>query len=189
MQPAEFQIMSKETFLTRRCFVKKSLLLAAVIGLASPLESIGALTKQPMAFYHTHTGERFYIEYSCEGCTVSAMRMLNTFLRDFRTGDVHAIDPQLLDIVYGIQQETGSRGVIEIISGYRSPKTNKNLRARSKGVASKSLHMNGQALDIRLSDLKTRDLRDAAVSLGLGGVGYYAESDFVHIDTGRVRTW
>jgi len=182
--------MSKKIFLSRRSFVKISLQLAAVIGLAGPMESIAALKKEPMTFYHTNTGEDLEINYSCqEGCAPSTLYRLNNFLRDFRTGDVHPIDPQLLHILYRIQQETGSRGVIEIISAYRSPQTNSILRAKSKGVASKSLHMKGQALDIRLTDLKTADLRDVAVFLGLGGVGYYPGSDFVHIDTGRFRTW
>jgi len=181
--------MSREIFLTRRSFVKSSLQLAAVIGLAGPVESIAALAQEPMTFYHTHTEEDLKINYSCQGCAASALKKLNNFLRDFRTGDVHPIDPQLLNILYAIKQKSGSRGVIEIISGYRSPQTNNILRAKSSGVARKSLHMKGQALDIRLTDLKTEDLRDVAVSLGLGGVGYYAKSDFVHIDTGRFRTW
>ena len=181
--------MSREISLTRRSFIKSSLMIAAVFGLAGPVESFAAIAPEPMTFYHTHTGENLKINYSCDGCAPSALNKLNRFLRDFRTGDVHPIDPQLLNILYGIRAKSGSRGVIEIISGYRSPKTNSILRAKSMGVAQKSLHMKGQALDIRLSDLKTRDLRDVAVSLGLGGVGYYAESDFVHIDTGRFRTW
>lgn len=181
--------MNRDTFLTRRCFVKKTLQLAAVIGLLGPMESMAALTQQPMAFYHTHTGEHLKISYSCSECAPATLNKLNTFLRDFRTGDVHPIDPRLLDILFKIQQKSGSRGVIEIISAYRSPKTNNLLRLKSSGVASKSLHMKGQALDIRLTDLKTSHLRDLAVSLGQGGVGYYAKSDFVHIDTGPFRTW
>lgn len=180
--------------MTRRNFIKKSLQIAAGIVLAGPLtdplDCIAALpAKQQMSFYHTHTGERLQINYSCDGCSQAALARLNNFLRDFRTGEVHAIDPTLLDILYGIQQKTGSRGAIEIISGYRSPLTNKLLRSKSNGVAKKSLHMNGQALDIRVTDLKTKDLRDVAINLRQGGVGYYAKSDFVHIDTGRVRTW
>ena len=181
--------MSKEKILTRRCFVKKSLYLAAGIVLASPLESIAMLTKHPMSFYHNHTGERIEINYSGLGCTSSTLKKLNYFLRDFRTEDVHTIDPTLLNILYSIQQKSGSKGVIEIISGYRSPATNKKLHSKNSGVAKQSLHMKGQALDFRLTDLKTRDLRDVAISLHQGGVGYYSKSDFVHIDTGRHRTW
>ena len=183
--------MIKESKLTRRSFVKYSLQLAAGIVLADPLESIAALTTiEPMSFYHTHTGERLHIKYACdEDCTPATLNRLNNFMRDFRTGDVHPIDPELLDILFAIRNKTGSRGVIEIISGYRSPKTNKLLRSASSGVAKKSLHMKGQALDIRLTDLDTAKLRDTAISLRRGGVGYYAKSDFVHIDTGRFRTW
>jgi uncharacterized protein YcbK (DUF882 family) len=181
--------MSKENILTRRCFVKKTLYLAAGIVLASPLESIAMLTKQPMSFYHNHTGERLEINYSGLGCTSSTLKKLNYFLRDFRTGDVHPIDPALLNILYGIQQKSGSNGVIEIISGYRSPATNNKLRSKNGGVARQSLHMKGRALDIRLTDLKARELCDVAISLQRGGVGFYPKSNFVHIDTGRFRTW
>ena len=181
--------MSRENILTRRYFVKKTLYLAAGIVLASPLESIATLAKHPMSFCHNHTGERLEINYSSLGCTSSTLKKLNYFLRDFRTEDVHPIDPALLNILYGIQQKSGSNGVIEIISGYRSPATNNTLRSKSSGVAKQSLHMKGQALDLRLTDLKTSDLRDVAISLHQGGVGYYSKSDFVHIDTGRHRTW
>ena len=133
--------MSRENILTRRYFVKKSLYLAAGIVLANPLESIATLTKHPMSFYHNHTGERLEINYSSLGCTSSTLKKLNYFLRDFRTEDVHPIDPALLNILYGIQQKSGSNGVIEIISGYRSPATNNTLRSKSSGVAKQSLHM------------------------------------------------
>lgn len=175
--------------MTRRCFVKYALQVAAGIVLATPFESIASFAKHPLSFYHTHTGENLQINYSREGFKSTTLKKLNNFLRDFRTGDVYPIDPALLDILYSIQRETGSRGVIEIISAYRSPETNKRLRSNSINVAAKSLHMKGQALDIRLSDLATRELRDVAISLGKGGVGYYAKSDFVHIDTGNFRTW
>jgi len=102
---------------------------------------------------------------------------------------VHTIDFRLMEILAKIQRKTGSKGVYEVISGYRSPKTNKSLRSHSTGVAQKSLHLKGKAIDVRLTDLPTADLRDVAISLNAGGVGYYAESDFVHIDTGKVRSW
>ena len=157
--------------------------------MATPLKSIAMLTQEPMSFYHTHTGEHFKIDYSAKEYTSSALNKFDYFLRDFRTGKVQPIDPTLLNILYSIQQKSGSRGVIEIISGYRSPGTNKLLHSKSSGVARRSLHMKGRALEIRFTDLKTRDLRDVAISLQQGGVGYYPKSDFVHIDTGRFRTW
>lgn len=175
---------------SRRTFVKASLQLCAGLALTAPLHSLAALTdRKPMSFYHTHTGERFKLDYSATFCSGPQQDELSRFLRDFRTGDVHPIDPKLFETLQAIRQLSGSRGDIEIISGYRSPATNDRLRGRSNGVAKKSLHMKGQALDIRLTDLETSKLRDVAVSLRHGGVGYYAKSNFVHIDTGRVRFW
>ena len=111
------------------------------------------------------------------------------FLRDFRNGEIGAIDPRLLDLLHRLRATTDSRQPFAVISGYRSPATNAALRLRSIGVASTSLHMRGQAIDIRLADVPLATLRDAARALGAGGVGYYPGSDFVHVDTGRVRTW
>ena len=181
--------MKRKTTSNRRQFILHALQLVSGLALAGPIESLASIAKQPMSFYHTHTGERFRMEYSCNGCNPTDLKQLNNFLRDFRTGEVFPIDQALLDILYGIQQKSGSSGVIEIISGFRSPQTNKLLRSGSSGVAKKSLHMKGKALDIRLTDLETKDLQKTAISLRKGGVGYYAKSDFVHIDTGRFRTW
>ncbi len=110
-------------------------------------------------------------------------------LRDFRTGDVHKIDPALLDLLYDLQERAGATRPFEVISGYRSPQTNAALRRRSHGVAGSSLHMQGQAIDIRVGDVPLASLRRAALALRQGGVGYYPASNFVHVDTGRVRTW
>jgi uncharacterized protein YcbK (DUF882 family) len=118
-----------------------------------------------------------------------AKSQLKTFLRDYRTGDTHVIDPALMEILSRIQRISGSNGVYEVISGYRSPRTNAHLRQRSPKVAKDSLHMQGKAIDIRLTDVRTRELRDIARQLRCGGVGYYAKSDFLHLDTGQVRCW
>ncbi len=142
-----------------------------------------------LSFFHTHTEECLEILHTPGQCSSAIQGKLNSFLRDFRTGEVRPIDPCLLDILCEIQSTTGSRGTIEIISGYRSPQTNAQLSRTSQGVATHSLHMDGQALDIRIRDLPTRTLRTAATALRRGGVGYYASSDFVHLDTGRFRTW
>ncbi|WP_417912228.1 YcbK family protein [Candidatus Electronema sp. TJ] len=143
-----------------------------------------------LAFYHTHTRECLDITYARNGVhDLKALCQINKYLRDFRTSEVHPIDPAILDILWQIQQEIGCRSTYEIISGYRSPKTNRRLRGKSAGVAKRSLHMNGQAVDIRLTGKNTRLVRDCAVALEQGGVGYYASSDFVHIDTGRFRVW
>ncbi|MEN8200328.1 MAG: DUF882 domain-containing protein [Thermodesulfobacteriota bacterium] len=182
--------MKYEYHASRRTFVKTSLQLCAGLAvLSSPLHSLASLPGcKPMIFLHTHTGERLKLDYSTDFCSLKH-RDVDTFLRDFRTGDIHPIDPKLFDTIHKIRKLSGSRGDIEIISGYRSPATNARLRNRSNGVAKKSLHMQGQALDIRISDLSTRKLRDIAASLCHGGVGYYPKSDFVHIDTGKVRCW
>ena len=145
--------------------------------------------RYPMTFFHTHTEECLKIVHTPGRCPRSERRRINRFLRDFRTGDTHPIDPALLDMICRIQHAAGSRGTIEVISGYRSPKTNKTLRKTSSGVAKKSLHMKGRAIDLRITDIPTVKLRDAARSLRAGGVGYYADSDFVHLDTGAYRTW
>lgn len=143
-----------------------------------------------LAFYHTHTGERLRLTYAENGAHIpAALREIDRFLRDFRTGDVHVIDPRLLDVLYQLRGRAGGRGTFEIISGYRSPGTNEMLRSKSSGVATHSLHMEGKAVDVRLSGVPTSHLREAALALHAGGVGYYPASDFVHVDTGRVRQW
>lgn len=177
------------------CMNRRNFLLSAakiMVGLSvlSPLEVLSkTIPHNKLSFFHTHTGEYFHLPYNGAKCPPAARRKLFSFLRDFRTGDVHTIDFRLMEILAKIQRKTGSKGVYEVISGYRSPKTNKSLRSHSTGVAQKSLHLKGKAIDVRLTDLPTADLRDVAISLNAGGVGYYAESDFVHIDTGKVRSW
>jgi len=145
-----------------------------------------------LRLYHTHTHETLVMDYRPRGdYDADALAEISNFLRDFRTGDVHPVDPNILATLYRVQQVTRSRGIYQIISGYRSAKTNEMLRGKSadSGVAKKSLHMQGDAIDVRLTDVPTDHVRRAAVSLRLGGVGYYPKSDFVHLDTGRVRTW
>lgn len=139
---------------------------------------------------HLHTGEKLEIEYFAGGSYVAeALASVNHFLRDFRTGDVGRIDAGLLDLLAGLAAATGSRRPFEVISGYRSTVTNEALRQRSAGVASGSLHTRGQAIDIRLADVPLGALRDAARALRAGGVGFYPTSNFVHVDTGRLRFW
>jgi uncharacterized protein YcbK (DUF882 family) len=118
-----------------------------------------------------------------------SLEYVNGYLRDFRTGESHNIDRDLLDQLYVLQQSVDSSGVFEVISAYRSPKTNAKLRNKSNGVAKKSLHMQGRAIDVRLTDVSTGNLRKAALAMKAGGVGYYKKSNFLHLDTGRFRTW
>ena len=159
--------------------------------MARPVTGLAAVSEQRrLTFHHTHTNEKLSIDYFAgHRYLTEALQKVNYFLRDFRTGDKYPMDPQLLDILYSVQQATGNHGTFEIISGYRSPATNEKLRRRSSGVAKHSLHMQGRAVDIRLTDVSIDAIRHAAIDLKSGGVGIYRRSNFVHLDTGRFRTW
>ena len=145
-----------------------------------------------LSFYHTHTGKRLDIVYARDGAYIpAALEEINHLLFDFRTGDKAQMDPELLDLIYDVRQALDSDGTYQIVSAYRSPKTNEMLRGRSQnsGVARSSQHILGKAIDVRLEGVKTSSLRDTALAMKRGGVGYYEASDFVHIDTGRPRSW
>jgi len=143
-----------------------------------------------VAFHNLHTGEAVDALYFDKGQYVpDALAAVNKVLRDFRTGDVHPMDKGLIDLLAVLSTKVDSKGPFQIISGYRSPKTNAMLHAKSNGVAEHSLHMDGLATDIRLADVQLGHLHKAALSLGRGGVGLYPTSNFVHVDVGRVRTW
>jgi len=160
----------------------------ALICMPNAFGSIGDARK--LKFYHTHTQKQIEVTYFREGdYQDEELDRLDNFLSDWRNGQGREIDPQLMDILWEIQQATGSRGTYEVISAYRSPETNAMLASRTSGVARNSQHLHGKAIDVRLRDVDTRVLRDTALELKRGGVGYYAKSDFVHVDTGRVRSW
>jgi uncharacterized protein YcbK (DUF882 family) len=146
-----------------------------------------------LSFLHTHTGERLKATYCCDGkYDPEALKAVNLLLRDFRVNEIREIDPALLDLLHELSGTLESDQPFHVISGYRSPATNQLLRERGgshSGVASSSLHMVGKAIDIRLPGVKLDNLRAAARSLKLGGVGYYPSSNFVHVDTGRTRYW
>ena len=187
------QPLSRRAFLTSLA-AGVPLLALAPASFASPLETTLApaatVASRALHFAHTHTGERLEVEYFTQGSYVpDALATVNHFLRDFRTGDVHDIDAGLLDLLHTLTELTGTSRPFQVISGYRSPHTNTLLRLRSEGVAAGSLHMQGQAIDIRLADVPLPKLRRAALAVRRGGVGFYPASDFVHVDTGRVRTW
>jgi uncharacterized protein YcbK (DUF882 family) len=152
--------------------------------------SASTTARKVLRFVHTHTGETLTAAYCDDGVYDAAcLGAVDHLLRDFRSGESHVIDPALLDILYDLQVRTGRDAPFEIISGYRSPTTNAMLRSRSSGVAEHSQHLLGKAIDVRLSGFPTRTLGEHARALARGGVGFYAQSDFVHIDTGRVRCW
>jgi len=143
-----------------------------------------------LSFVNTHTGDTFADAYWEAGNYVpDAMAAINHVMRDHRTGEVYTIEPALLDQLHRLKGEVETSSAFQIISGYRSPATNAALHEASSGVATRSLHMQGRAIDIRVRGVDTARLRDAAIAMQAGGVGYYQASDFIHIDTGRVRRW
>ena len=171
---------------TRRRFLGGA---AAVLSLAAtPLQA--ATLPRRLFLHNLHTKEDLDIVYRRgEVVERTALATLNHFLRDWRRDEIRPIDPRLFDLMAVIADRLGRPPRFEIISGYRSPETNAMLHRAAGGVAKRSLHMVGRAIDLRLEGTKLRDLRNTALQLEAGGVGYYPKSEFVHIDTGRVRTW
>jgi uncharacterized protein YcbK (DUF882 family) len=141
--------------------------------------------------FHTHTGEHLNIVYrNGEGYDQESLVRLNRYLRDHRTGEIHEYDPRVFDLLHDLTASRGDSDLeIDVICGYRTPWSNEFLRAHGHGVARRSLHMQAMAIDIRVPGIPTTQLRDAALALRRGGVGYYAVSNFVHVDVGRVRRW
>ncbi len=176
-------------FPSRRRFIQTLLATGAV--LATPLQaSPHRAPDRSLAFRNLHTGETLRTAYWAEGRYLKdELNAVNQVLRDHRSGEAYPMDPKLLDLLCVLQHTVGVSGAFHIISGYRSPQTNRKLRTQSSGVARRSLHMQGKAIDIRLPGCELKHLRDAALSLQAGGVGYYSRSDFIHVDTGRVRRW
>jgi uncharacterized protein YcbK (DUF882 family) len=144
-----------------------------------------------LRMYHTHTGEDLDIVYRRGDTYIpEAITCLERHLRDHRTGEIHRFDLRLFDLLADLTAVVGRpSAVIEVICGYRTPRSNALLRQGSSGVAGQSLHLEAKAVDIRMPGVRTSELRDAALSLHRGGVGYYARSDFIHVDVGRVRRW
>ncbi len=181
---------------SRRSFLRRSAHLA-LLGTALPLATrqvrATPADTRSLILNHTHTRERIDLVYATgEQYVPQALGSLNHFLRDHYSGEVGLMDPQLFDLLHGVRQALATRTQLsyQIISGYRGPITNERLRTtRGGGVAKHSLHLEGKAIDIRLPGVPLAELRDAALSLQAGGVGYYPGEQFVHVDTGRVRRW
>lgn len=176
-------------------FDRRSVLFGAAMCGASQIFSNAAWAAIPerrLLFHNSHNGERVDVCYFSGGkFRKSGVAELNHFLRDWRTNDVSRIDTHLFDTLVQLHGAAGAdrRAPFTLISGYRSPKTNGRLHCNTSGVASKSQHMLGKAVDISLRNVRLANLHKAALSLRAGGVGYYPESNFVHIDTGRMRHW
>jgi uncharacterized protein YcbK (DUF882 family) len=181
--------MTDSSRVSRRRLLQLAALGAATFS-ARGVARAAVRPERTLSFLHTHTGEATRVVYWADGAYVDeGLAQIDRVLRDHYSGEVHEIAPDLLDLLHALSEQLESSGPFHVISGYRSPNTNARLAAHSGGVARRSLHMAGQAIDIRLPGRALPALRDAALALRRGGVGYYAASDFVHVDVGRVRRW
>jgi uncharacterized protein YcbK (DUF882 family) len=162
---------------------------AALWGSSAPAAAT-ALPRKRIAFTNLHTGEHLEVEYFRDGDYVAdALAKIEVVLRDWRNDERHAMDPKLMDYLVDVAAGVGVAPAFSVISGFRSPVTNEKLHERSSGVAQHSLHMQGRAIDVRISGVDCADLAARALDLKRGGVGYYRASNFVHLDTGAFRTW
>ena len=170
---------------------RRRVLLGGLILLGAGASRAGdAPNSKRIALRNLHTPETLDVEYFRDGAYVpEALDAIEGLLRDYRTGERHAIDPHLMDYLCDVASLAGVAPVFSVISGYRSPQTNERLRESGHGVAQRSLHMQGRAIDVRLAGVDCADLSARALDLRRGGVGYYRSSDFVHLDTGPFRTW
>ena len=175
--------------ISRRKFLKLGML-AATLPLPAFASQGLASSERRLSFNNLHTGEKLDQPYWIEGDYVpETLAAINRVLRDHRTDQVAAIDTGLLDLLHRVNATLGTAQPFQVISGYRSPASNQMLSSHSSGVAKRSLHMQGKAIDVRLPGIPLADLRRAGLMLKGGGVGYYPGSNFVHLDIGRVRTW
>jgi uncharacterized protein YcbK (DUF882 family) len=176
--------------LPRRTFIGAGLSALGLFATNPALAARPPATSRVLSFQNLHTGETTKSEYWVQGTYLpEALQRINHVLRDHRTDAVHAIDKRLLDALHHLHAKLDVRSGFQVISGYRSPQSNAKLAAASGGVATRSLHMDGMAIDIRVPGVDLRHVHKAAKSLAVGGVGYYASSNFVHMDVGRVRSW
>jgi len=184
--------------LCRRSFLRVGAGVAAATALLNPAEVLANYGNavaplepvRQLSVINLNTRERLSVDYWAQGrYVVDALRRISHLLRDHHDGSVHWIDPRLIDVMYGVFRMTGGCGPIEVVCGYRSPRTNARLHARHRGVAGHSMHIQGKAVDIRMPGCGLDLLHRAALALRAGGVGFYPRSNFVHVDTGPVRTW
>lgn len=180
--------------INRRGFI--SFVGLAICGFAAGLPQLRrvATATEPrgksLSFYSLHTGENLEVTYWVDGSYVpEALEKVNHILRDWRAGKIHPIDPTLLDYLFELRGAMDSTAPFNVISGYRSPETNEMLRKKGSGVAKNSLHLRGKAIDVSLPGRDLAKLRKTAIAMRRGGVGYYPTLGFVHVDTGRFRTW
>ncbi len=189
----------KDLLIGRRHFLRAGAAAATGAALLNPIDVLASYRYgnldptapvRQLSLFNVNTQERLRINYWEQGRYVNdALMTINHFLRDHHDGSVHAMDPRLVDVLYALFRLTGAGAAIDVVCGYRSPRTNAWLHASHGGVASHSLHMQGKAVDIRVPGFGLSSLHEAALVLRVGGVGYYPQSNFIHVDTGPVRTW
>ncbi|MBD1388936.1 DUF882 domain-containing protein [Neiella sp. HB171785] len=185
----------KNTNLSRRHFIAAASGVAFAAGFGAPAVALAATTKasnnrRQLAMHHIHTGESATLVYFDNGHYLDdGIAEISHLLRDFRTNEVIAMDRAVLDQLYLLNSQLGFAKPMEIIGGYRSPKTNEKLRQEGRGVAKRSYHMKGQAIDVAFPGTSLAKVRQAALSMKAGGVGYYPKSGFIHLDSGPFRSW
>ena len=191
IKKSERENLDQKNLLERRNFLKIATIASAISFFPSIiLGKTDVPYKKSLSLYNIHTGENINTTYWADGSYIpDALSQMNHLLRDYRTGAATDMDTELFDLLYSIRTNLDSSKPFNIISGYRSPQTNAMLNSNSSGVAKKSLHMQGKAMDINLPGRDLSELKKIATNLRQGGVGYYPSSDFVHVDVGRVRYW
>lgn len=181
-----------EAKVNRRRFLELTAAGSASLIVSKPVAALSypSMAARKLHFYNLHTSESLTAVYWRDGTYLpEGLAKISYHLRDFRTGGIKPIDPTLLNILHQVTSSIEFDQPINVISGYRTPATNAMLAARSDKVAPNSFHMRGQAIDIRLPGFATTGVRDIALGISRGGVGYYPESDFIHLDTGPIRAW
>lgn len=184
--------VTKTTKVGRRRFLGLSAACGAALIMSKPAAALSypSMAARELRFYNLHTFESLTAVYWRDGTYLpEGLAQISYHLRDFRTGGIKPIDPTLLNILHQVTSNIESNQPINVISGYRTPATNAMLAAKSSKVAPNSFHMRGQAIDIRVPGIATTGVRDVALGISKGGVGYYPESDFIHLDTGPIRAW
>jgi uncharacterized protein YcbK (DUF882 family) len=178
--------------ITRRNFLKATAMAAtgSLLLRGAPAGAANLATERTLRFHNVHTDEELAIRCCPEKDYDRETRLrFSSLLRDHHADEVREMDPALIDIFFAISAFTGATGPFKILSGYRSPETNSWLRGYHSGVAEHSMHIEGKAVDIRMDEISTRELRSVGLALAMGGVGYYPRSNFVHLDTGSIRYW
>lgn len=178
--------------LSRRNFLRRTASLALGSLMIPSTQAVASLLSQErtLRLHNVHTDEELTLRLSPQQEYDRETRLrFSSLLRDHHADEVREMDPALIDILFALSAVTQSTGSFKILSGYRSPETNDWLRSHHRGVAEHSMHIEGKAIDIRMEDVSTRQIRAAGLALGMGGVGYYPRSNFVHLDTGSIRTW